>query len=664
MKLKKKVFSHVINVLTVALIIGCFLCAMMQVGKLAREDCFERIEDTTVQVSETFVHTIEEKERQLMLFAGILAANSSNPDDLLQKYMEHFCTTQSFQAVCIHRKDDTFASYGLHPHEQVALQSFESEIKRVPYISTDFVSTGAPEDSMIYMAVPVVRELEQIAVLYGYITLDQFPNFYASNDVYNGANFYIVDGDTGIFLMDEYHGTLVNAFDGSLSNRETRTGYDLKTMEADIKTGQNGYYIFRSQKTGEWYYTYYMPMGINNWSMQTTIDEPTAFSVYDDIRLTMVILMIVVIVLMFIHVVVLMTQNIWIRRRDKASLHKADYVNAVQSALISAHSVPDFTSQALRLVAEEMEAETALLFLLKERTVSNVQFWPSKDKSQAQSVLGANVQEMFPALYDLLSAKESICYDGVNSGLDLPEDTKAFFDGLNIANLMLVPIMDNNNVMRGVLVAVNVRDTGRGMEMLECVSNDFFMAISNLENHNIIKNMAAMDYLTGLKNRNSYEMAIEEYRDLQGEQLWCIFVDVNGLHEINNTKGHKFGDEMLCAVAGVIRRTFGHQDAYRVGGDEFVVFAKKGSDTEYEEKKTRIKRELEARGYYVSVGFAGVEKGQSGTFDIGKVIEDAENSMYRDKKEYYRNNRLSEQRKRSDFDSEEEKMCGQEGSQT
>ena len=50
-----------------------------------------------------------------------------------------------------------------------------------------------------------------------------------------------------------------------------------------------------------------------------------------------------------------------------------------------------------------------------------------------------------------------------------------------------------------------------------------------------------------------------------------VYIDVVGLHEINNHLGHKAGDGMLCAVAGAMQRMFPLADTYRIGGDEFVV---------------------------------------------------------------------------------------------
>lgn len=53
--------------------------------------------------------------------------------------------------------------------------------------------------------------------------------------------------------------------------------------------------------------------------------------------------------------------------------------------------------------------------------------------------------------------------------------------------------------------------------------------------------LSETDLLTGLFNRNSYERKLKVYSSMCNQVFACIYVDVNGLHEINNTKGHVAG---------------------------------------------------------------------------------------------------------------------------
>ena len=147
-----------------------------------------------------------------------------------------------------------------------------------------------------------------------------------------------------------------------------------------------------------------------------------------------------------------------------------------------------------------------------------------------------------------------------------------------------------------------------------------------------IRYLSQTDLLTGAKNRNMYEQMSDRYPSLCQRSLVCAFADVNALHEVNNTKGHKAGDEMLQAVAKALLDRFGSEHVYRVGGDEFVVFAPDADREEIASDLKRISAELSARGYDISVG---VVSGEKGSMNLGQMLADAEKEMYRNKTLYY-----------------------------
>lgn len=95
-----------------------------------------------------------------------------------------------------------------------------------------------------------------------------------------------------------------------------------------------------------------------------------------------------------------------------------------------------------------------------------------------------------------------------------------------------------------------------------------------------MRHMTGFDQLTGIKNRYSFEMQIDRMmRDKYGCHF-CVYIDANGLHELNNTRGHEAGDEMLRCIAQELKRQFDETLCYRIGGDEFVVM---GSEMTAEE---------------------------------------------------------------------------------
>ncbi len=637
-------FANIVNIVTVALIVESFLCAFMAVRLYAKEDCLERIEESTEQMGEMFDHHITENRNKLTVFADILAANASNPDEQLKVYMKNFCSTQYFSAVSIHRANGSTVSYGEYPHDETALPPFEEEAQRLPYISEVYAEGDRAEDRCFYQAVPIIRDGETVGILYGYVTLDVLPEFISSTAYDGNCEFYIVDGNTGDFIMNETRDTLDNLYDGSIGSRKVRDGYSYETMLMDMCEGRAGYLVYESVRTGMWTYIYYSPLGINNWVMQLSIDEDVAFESYDDISKGMMLLAVCVIVLMLIHVIVLMGQASARNKRDVENLHRAAYVSEVKTALLNAHNSPEYIEQALRTIAGEAEAETVMLLTVDQRVITGNYYWPSKDSYQATNLIGRNIRLDFPVIAELLQDNRSVIYRTGESELRISDTAREIFRNFDVSNVMLVPIVDNTGLLKGCLCAVNVSDKISDCSALEAVTYDFFMAITNVENHRIIRNMGAMDYLTNTKNRNSFESEVGAYAALDCRELWCVYVDANGLHEVNNSLGHKAGDIMLCAVADAVKKAFGAENCYRTGGDEFVAFA---ADLDREgifRAKRLMNMELAVKGFNVSIGFAGGDKRENGLFPVEKLLAEAEELMYREKRSFYMDRGMDESR--------------------
>ncbi len=89
--------------------------------------------------------------------------------------------------------------------------------------------------------------------------------------------------------------------------------------------------------------------------------------------------------------------------------------------------------------------------------------------------------------------------------------------------------------------------------------------------------MALKDSLTGVKNKHAYALAEEELSSRiacgDSEEYAIIVFDLNNLKHVNDTYGHKKGDEYIKEGCKIICETFSHSPVYRVGGDEFVVIA-------------------------------------------------------------------------------------------
>ena len=108
--------------------------------------------------------------------------------------------------------------------------------------------------------------------------------------------------------------------------------------------------------------------------------------------------------------------------------------------------------------------------------------------------------------------------------------------------------------------------------------------------------LASRDALTGLENRRSIETQLEA-RLRRDVPFSAIYIDLNGFKKINDTYGHKTGDELLRQVGQRLRMAFRSSDAIgRWGGDEFVALV------DSENVQTQISRVSECLAADFTIG--------------------------------------------------------------
>ena len=112
-----------------------------------------------------------------------------------------------------------------------------------------------------------------------------------------------------------------------------------------------------------------------------------------------------------------------------------------------------------------------------------------------------------------------------------------------------------------------------------------------------LERRAYRDTLTGLQNRTAYyeyNQALDKRIAEGTADFALVMVDVNFLKRVNDTYGHEKGNEYLKNASDLIGRTFGRENTYRTGGDEFVVVAegdaRNGVERRIEDFKAAVTR--------------------------------------------------------------------------
>jgi len=181
-----------------------------------------------------------------------------------------------YSAVALLRPDGTLLLTDGARYDVSDTFDFETEAARGAYISDRVTSYFAPEKLVVRNVVPVKRDGETIAILYGVVLLQELSRNYQI-DLYNGnAVLLLVDGNNGDILLDTWHDSLGNLSD--LSGRKMLMGYTYEEAMEKIPNGIGGDMCIVSRSTGLTLYLHYEPVGINNWSVVLGVSEQDALA--------------------------------------------------------------------------------------------------------------------------------------------------------------------------------------------------------------------------------------------------------------------------------------------------------------------------------------------------------------------------------------------------
>jgi diguanylate cyclase (GGDEF)-like protein/PAS domain S-box-containing protein len=158
----------------------------------------------------------------------------------------------------------------------------------------------------------------------------------------------------------------------------------------------------------------------------------------------------------------------------------------------------------------------------------------------------------------------------------------------------------------------------------------------------LLRHHAFHDSLTNLPNRALFnehlQQAVKQAKRNEHYTFAVLFLDLDRFKLVNDSLGHKMGDELLCAVAQRLKLCLREGDTLaRLGGDEFVLLVQNIQDIEQVQAVAkRIKQELSLPFYLqeyelfisTSIGIA-THSHANGWLD--DILRNADIAMYRAK---------------------------------
>jgi diguanylate cyclase (GGDEF)-like protein/PAS domain S-box-containing protein len=142
------------------------------------------------------------------------------------------------------------------------------------------------------------------------------------------------------------------------------------------------------------------------------------------------------------------------------------------------------------------------------------------------------------------------------------------------------------------------------------------------------------DVLTGIENLQAFEQKLKQADAHKAYPISVLIGDVNGLKLVNDAFGRTSGDELLKAVADVIKRTVGEKGTgARIGGDEFAILLPNTPEKPAWELAQRIQKEvghIGIRSVSITMSFGSAEKtGAEGS--LSDLVKQAEHALSRSK---------------------------------
>ncbi len=157
-----------------------------------------------------------------------------------------------------------------------------------------------------------------------------------------------------------------------------------------------------------------------------------------------------------------------------------------------------------------------------------------------------------------------------------------------------------------------------------------------------LNKLYTIDTLANINNRNGFRISSQYlYQKCIREQksVMLMFLDMDGLKYINDTFGHKAGDNAICCMAQVLLESCTEEEVCcRFGGDEFIVFAPDYTEEQAQALSDRIQENLKrmnrenhfayqlaaSSGYYITV--------PTPDMNLFQLVTIADHIMYAEKK--------------------------------
>lgn len=313
----------------------------------------------------------------------------------------------------------------------------------------------------------------------------------------------------------------------------------------------------------------------------------------------------------------------------KERLEIATILNKCIAELISGEDEDAAISNLLRIISGYFDGDRSYIVQIDEkRNVCTNTYEYAMNGVTAEK---DNLQEVPMEMLDIWM--DSFRKNGLYYIPDIEEEQgQPYYETLkmqDITRLLAVPLNSDGKII-GFLGVDNPRLHYEDHTLLSSIQYFLTDSLKAKERKACLQYMSYRDMLTTLYNRNRYIQVLEGMQAKTVIKTSVAYIDINGLKRVNDLYGHEAGDRLIINTARSMLAIL-PENAYRVGGDEFVLICFDMDEKIFRSKVRDICDSIAAKKISVSVGVVWEESSS----ELETMLRRADDLMYAEKKKYY-----------------------------
>ena len=313
----------------------------------------------------------------------------------------------------------------------------------------------------------------------------------------------------------------------------------------------------------------------------------------------------------------------------KERLEIATILNKCIAELISGDDEDEAISNLLRIISGYFDGDRSYIVQIDEkRNVCTNTYEYAMNGVTAEK---DNLQEVPMEMLDIWM--DSFRKNGLYYIPDIEEEQgQPYYETLkmqDITRLLAVPLNSDGKII-GFLGVDNPRLHYEDHTLLSSIQYFLTDSLKAKERKACLQYMSYRDMLTTLYNRNRYIQVLEGMQAKTVIKTGVAYIDINGLKRVNDLYGHEAGDRLIINTARSMLAIL-PENAYRVGGDEFVLICFDMDEKIFRSKVRDICDSIAAKRISVSVGVVWEESSS----ELETMLRRADDLMYAEKKKYY-----------------------------